>query len=215
MPQEHGLSQKIMKEWLNRRSAKCSASSYKQQRNYEKKTQDKNGKKWNRKLENRKKWRMEKKKKKIKWGWNRRWKQLKHRLRSRQRRLFHERYRWRNWHSRNWRRRLDWLHKEKHRWSHGTDENSKKPMLDQNTLKNEMEISEENCIFTWKKMGNESSRMEPWTQHDFTKPTELSEDQRKDWKMKSMTSSDRKEQKMSRWGVERRAGRQLEWKQRG
>ena len=39
-----------------------------------------------------------------------------------------------------------------------TDEN---PMLDQNTQKNEMEISDENCIFTRRGMGNESSRMEP------------------------------------------------------
>ena len=42
-----------------------------------------------------------------------------------------------------------------------TDENSKNPMLDQSTQKNEMEISDENSIFTGRKMGNESSRMEP------------------------------------------------------
>ena len=40
------------------------------------------------------------------------------------------------------RRRMDWKHEEKHRWSHGTDENSNSPMLDQSTQKNEMETSD-------------------------------------------------------------------------
>ena len=40
----------------------------------------------------------------------------------------------------------DWIdkHEEQHRWSHGTDENSKNPMLDQNTQKDELDIGDEN-----------------------------------------------------------------------
>ena len=38
---------------------------------------------------------------------------------------------------------------------------AKNPMLDQNPQKNEMEISDENRIATGRKMGGESSWMEP------------------------------------------------------
>ena len=65
-------------------------------------------------------------------------------------------------------------------------------MLEQDSQKNEMETGDENCIFTGREIGNES-RMNSARN---TKPTELWEDQRKDGKMKSMTSSDRKEPKM-------------------
>ena len=98
-------------------------------------TQRKNGTKWKRKLENRKKSRMEKKKKKITEA-------LRMKLMME---TAHTQtaiktatspswtYRWRNWHRRNWRRRMDWKQEEKHRWSHGTDENSKNQMLDKKT----------------------------------------------------------------------------------
>ena len=79
------------------------------------------------KTRKRERWRRRKGKSRKLWRWNCWWKQLKHRLRSRQRHLFHERYRWINWHSWHWRRRTDWLHEENHRWSHGTDENRKNP----------------------------------------------------------------------------------------
>ena len=42
-----------------------------------------------------------------------------------------------------------------------TDGNSNNPMLDQSSQKNEMETSDENRIVTGRKMGCESSRMEP------------------------------------------------------
>ena len=46
-------------------------------------------------------------------------------------------------------------------YSHGTDENCKNPMLNQNSQKNGMEICKENRIATGRKMGSESSWMEP------------------------------------------------------
>ena len=86
-----------------------------------------------------------------------------------------------NWHSGNLRVRLDWIHEKKHRRSHGTDENwKKKPMLDQNSQKNEMEISDENRIGTGRKMGSESSWMEPWTRHEVQNLVNDGEQ----WKMK-------------------------------
>ena len=44
---------------------------------------------------------------------------------------------------------------------HGTDENCKNPMLDQHSQKNAMEIGDENRVATRRKMGSESSWMEP------------------------------------------------------
>ena len=53
-----------------------------------------------------------------------------------------------------------------------------------------MEIGDENSVNATREMGKESDRMLPWPQHKKPEPTELLEDQERDGKMKSTTSSD-------------------------
>ena len=60
----------------------------------------------------------------------------------------------------------EWIEcvKKKHRRSQWKDEECEESMLDQNSLKNEMEAGEEKRIATGRKMDSESCWMEPWTQ---------------------------------------------------
>ena len=85
-------------------------------------------KKENSDQEERERWRRWKSKpQKPRW-WSCRGQQFKHWLRPRQWRLHHERHRWRDWHSWNWRGRMDWIHEKKHSYSHWKDESSRNPM---------------------------------------------------------------------------------------
>ena len=86
------------------------------------------------------------------------------------------------------RRRMGWKHEEKHTWSHERMKQQNNPMLDQNTQKNDMEISDENGVMKAAGWNPELSTKYK-THRAVGRP-------KKRWKMKSMTSSDPKQPKM-------------------
>ena len=102
---------------------------------------------------------MEKKRKKITEALKMNLEELKHRLRSRQRHLLHERCRWRNWQQTFTKKKnglKTWRETHMKPW---TDETAKQS----NAGSKHTEEWHGDQRWEW---GNESSRMEPWTQHE-------------------------------------------------
>ena len=184
-PQEHGRSQKNTTEWFNRRIVKCSASSYQTKRKHKKKTRSKKENKANEEIGKLEKWMMEKEMKKTREAM-----EMKLMMGTSQTQIA---IKTATSLSRTILMKkliaaeiedeaLDCIHEKKHRRSHGTDENSNNPMLDQNSQQNVMEISDENRIVTGRKMGSESSRMEPWTQHEIQNLQSCGKTKTKRWR---------------------------------
>ena len=139
---------------------------------------------------NTQRWRNERK---SRMDWRRKRWQERLQLRSwpRQRHLFHERWRRRDRYCWDWRRSLVRLHEEKHSGSNWTMRNAKNPCWVKMHKKMKWRLAMRTASMPQERWARKATECCTGFQHKKKpEPTELLEDQKRDGKMKSTTSSD-------------------------